>query len=751
MYRSVDSLLSVAAADPSGASVIRKHADALPTLLQLDYRDKIATREERLLTLVQRFSLEKENLLIGGAATVGSSDAHDLMGESLSVVDQARMHSQAALNMELLQRLLETQEELRKTQLRMDVMALVHNQALQSEEYNQGSNVSVDGSQDRAESQDAREVLTALGSERLEDTTTPSIELRSQQSFKQFMQNAISGRDNTNGSEWTEPDSPISPSDDTISFSDVLTELSALKASLAERASVDHAFGYFTDNRIAVLPLNKADADGTADASDALSDNVLVLMRELASVSEHVLQQLSAQQSSDSGNSNLLQTLQQHEERFSELRTSMEHCEVERAEFVSIAVELQVLREKNARLLKEEEKNRVLQRTIAELNVQLNAARMQFEDYTASKSAESDHARENKHAAGLTETMQELEAKTNELQSENERLVKENQRLKSSNKVSEQRVKGALQDHMTLHQQLQRLEEELAVDKATITKLTRDLEDMRVSRSFKQEAERRLEELQAELHRRDLLLSEERESASLSNKYQLELQRAEKTIEALENTLSEYSIELEKGSVALNELDNYRDQLRQRTKDSRDMMLRIHTLESQLKEVPYLQKRFNELSEELQEFKLKAEKIPGLMAEIGRLRGSSRASVKALVEQDKLLTQLKAKVTQLEKEAVVLRNESRGLREVEQKLGEANEEIEQLLTSVSDMNTLKAGVRTAEEEKRQMEGQYKKMRKFMRQSVVSSNNIGSLMSSAAPKGHGSSSKDHFDHGHASDA
>jgi hypothetical protein len=40
-----------------------------------------------------------------------------------------------------------------------------------------------------------------------------------------------------------------------------------------------------------------------------------------------------------------------------------------------------------------------------------------------------------------------------------------------------------------------------------------------------------------------------------------------------------------------------------------------------------------ELLDELQEYKIKIEKLPILLAEVARLRGSSRAAVKALTEQ----------------------------------------------------------------------------------------------------------------------
>ena len=54
-----------------------------------------------------------------------------------------------------------------------------------------------------------------------------------------------------------------------------------------------------------------------------------------------------------------------------------------------------------------------------------------------------------------------------------------------------------------------------------------------------------------------------------------------------------------------------------------------------------------ELSRELAEYKVKIDKVPGLLAEIARLRGSSRASVKALSEQDKYLLECKQRIKEL--------------------------------------------------------------------------------------------------------
>ena len=137
-----------------------------------------------------------------------------------------------------------------------------------------------------------------------------------------------------------------------------------------------------------------------------------------------------------------------------------------------------------------------------------------------------------------------------------------------------------------------------------------------------------------------------------------------------------------------------------------------------MKEVPYLQSRHSELQRELEDSKFKVEQLPGLLSEQARLRGSSRAAVKALMEQDKVLAQLKAKTVQLERENAVLKNDDRSMQDIEVKLKEANQEIKRLMNMVTEVHSLKKGLKTAEDEKKSIEGQQKKMRKFIRQSIL---------------------------------
>ncbi len=63
----------------------------------------------------------------------------------------------------------------------------------------------------------------------------------------------------------------------------------------------------------------------------------------------------------------------------------------------------------------------------------------------------------------------------------------------------------------------------------------------------------------------------------------LELASAENAIVNLENKLSEVTLEAEKGNIAVEQLDNYREQVRLKIKENRELSLNIHSLESRLK------------------------------------------------------------------------------------------------------------------------------------------------------------------------
>lgn len=126
--------------------------------------------------------------------------------------------------------------------------------------------------------------------------------------------------------------------------------------------------------------------------------------------------------------------------------------------------------------------------------------------------------------------------------------------------------------------------------------------------------------------------------------------------------------------------------------------------------------RYTESLATIEDYRNKIDKIPGLLAEIARLRGSARASVKALTEQDKLLTAYKNRVKILEKEAVMLKHDNRTMQDVENKLKDAHGEIKRLMTCLAEGKAEKA------ESTPTSGGNTKKMQKYMRQTAYFATN-----------------------------
>ena len=185
----------------------------------------------------------------------------------------------------------------------------------------------------------------------------------------------------------------------------------------------------------------------------------------------------------------------------------------------------------------------------------------------------------------------------------------------------------------------------------------------------------------------------------------------------MEEKIGEVTAESEKGLIAIEHLDNYREQLRQKTIEARDMSLQLHSLEAELKEVKQFQAKHKLMEQELNELRIKAEKFPPLVVEITRLRSTAKAGSKTLQEQDRSIIAAKEKSKSMETEVVRYKAEIRSLRDVESKLKDANVEITRLQALVGEVKALRAGKDTLQEERKTMENQVKKMRRALRQSV----------------------------------
>jgi len=408
------------------------------------------------------------------------------------------------------------------------------------------------------------------------------------------------------------------------------------------------------------------------------------------------------------------------EEQLAELSCLREQAAQERAEHLSASIELQILRGEIQRMSAELSTTKMyqsrfgeLKRSVAELETALAREKAEKERHVQELSMGDGKALD---AANLT--IQQLQVQLEELLHDRDRLQKESNRLSNSISISDQRVKGALLDHVTLHQRLHNAEDELAGSKAYINKLLRDLEQSRGAKARNDDLTRRVNELTRDINSRDAALADARSEAAAARRQKAELAAAETHVHSLENRMAQLSIEVERGLIAMEQLDGYREQLRTKTKENRELTLQIHSLESQFKDAQASRQRHDALTDELHDYKIKVEKIPDLVAEVARLRGSSRASVKALTEQDKTLAAMKEKVRKLETDCNRLQADNRSMMDLEGKLREANAEIQRLMSMAGEVTALREEVKTVEDERRNVEAQYKKMKRLVRQDAL---------------------------------
>jgi hypothetical protein len=515
---------------------------------------------------------------------------------------------------------------------------------------------------------------------------------------------------------------------DSITYEEILKELSFLGASLSERSSCSYALGLLLDRPIALLDdsgriTNNNNNNNNHKNSDSGNGSLGTVVEGMESLIKEIGEELHRSIESSSKKEALLWELQRKEETLMEYRTKIEQIDIERNEYLSLNMELQILREKLMKSNKEESINRVLEQKNQELIKKVTAMEEQVnrlselenkfqERLSSSIPQENTNQQKNNNNSSSTnnkdnnfsgnninsgdnnqlrDQVAQLSQTNTELTLHNEQFAKEIQRLKTTIGLSEQRVKSILQDSMTLHSKIQLLEEENITAKGVITKLQREVEDMNSLRSYKEEAERKFFDNQKELMKYQIEVAEGRENNVLINKYHNDLITAERTIESLEQRLAEYSVELEKGKIAVSQLESVRETMKGKFQEIHDMNLTIHHLETQLKEVPYLSARLREVSSELSEYKMKVDKIPGLLAEIARLRGSSRASIKSLMEQDKLISTMKHRLKLLEKDNTLLKHENQSLLELEMKLKESNGEIKRLMNLLTEAGSSASG------------------------------------------------------------
>ena len=149
-------------------------------------------------------------------------------------------------------------------------------------------------------------------------------------------------------------------------------------------------------------------------------------------------------------------------------------------------------------------------------------------------------------------------------------------------------------------------------------------------------------------------LLEARAEAAQAVKLREELNLCETRVAKLIAAASEAEIEGESRLTSKQEIDELRVTLQQKIREIRELTINLRSAERKAGEVKTVQARLEACQEEVNRYKVKVEQCAPMLAEVARLRGSARAAVRSLQEQDKMIItleennkQLRAKVTDL--------------------------------------------------------------------------------------------------------
>lgn len=402
----------------------------------------------------------------------------------------------------------------------------------------------------------------------------------------------------------------------------------------------------------------------------------------------------------------------------------------------TLGVEIQVLRDRihaaeylEVELAKVKDKNVELGRKVKQLERAL--ALTQEEKEFGRVEADLRPLGENGMTEG-EELIMKLRDELADLKNSNSRLEKEQQHRDIAAKHAEQRLKMCLQDNLALHQKLNRVEEELNSTKTEISDLLGQIEHQRDVEEERLQVARKLHATEMLVTELRASLLEARAEAAQAVKLREELNLCETRVAKLLAATSEAEIDGKSRLTAKQEIEELRATLQLKIREIRELTLNLRSAERKAGEVKTIQARLEACQEEVNRYKVKVEQCAPMLAEVARLRGSTRAAVRSLQEQDKLIQTLEESNKILREQVNDLSDRMSKYESLDVKLHEAESECARLSDIVSnDIPVLKEklkvqliyrsflrSLQTVVEEKRQLEIQCRQLKKSGRQAAV---------------------------------
>ena len=132
------------------------------------------------------------------------------------------------------------------------------------------------------------------------------------------------------------------------------------------------------------------------------------------------------------------------------------------------------------------------------------------------------------------------------------------------------------------------------------------------------------------------------------------------------------------------QVEELRTALQQKSRENRDLTIQVRSLERKASEMKSVQSRLEACQDEVNRYKVRVEQSAPMLAEVARLRGASRAAVRSLQEQDKIIATLEENNKLLRGKVAELTERTKAYESMEVSLAESEAECARLSDIVSN-------------------------------------------------------------------
>lgn len=457
-----------------------------------------------------------------------------------------------------------------------------------------------------------------------------------------------------------------------VSFDDILGELAGIRALVASRGSSSSALGHLLREPSIIMPLK-----GRCGINSTLAN--------LTNLSERMSARLRGVRLDRDARIRLEEKLEAVEELQEELKTSTEQIKQEQMMHMSTAIELQMSREDLKRLQVENVNARTWERALSDHKTKLKEKDNEVEKLRR----ELDDLRNDPELGGnqtqvsLLKESEEMKKKYDILERDKDRISMENSRLERSFKHVTKNHREALLNNQELQKQMHAAIDELAECQHHIQQLTGSLLDQSALKTEISELKRKLEVFRHQMEEKDKELFASRTLAESINKMREDIITRDKENADLEVKVNKLQMQADLAEPAEKNLVELRAKLRQCTKESNEIKTFNHMLGIQLQELKSVKEHNEQLVRDLQEYKSKFKGLPKILKDLAKARASARANAQTVKDTFEELNQLRTAKKLHEREINDLRLNVDRKNDIESKLKACEEEIQKTYLPVS--------------------------------------------------------------------